>query len=80
MIAHAISQQCHTYSFGRSTTGSGVHRFKHQWGATDVPLLWAHYPVQKLSLRKQRWLHNLWKILPWLLRQHIGSYLAKWVY
>lgn len=80
MIAHAISQQCHKYSFGRSTTGSGVHRFKHQWGATDVPLLWAHYPVQKLSLRKQRWLHNLWKILPWLLRQHIGSYLAKWVY
>lgn len=80
MIAHAISMQCHTYSFGRSTAGSGVHRFKHQWGATDVPLLWAHYPVQKMSLRKQHWLHHFWKILPWPFRQHLGSYLAKWVY
>lgn len=80
MIAHAISLKCHTYSFGRSSTGSGVHRFKHQWGANDVPLLWAHYPVQKLNLRKQRWLHNIWKLLPWLVRQHLGSYLAKWVY
>jgi hypothetical protein len=80
MIGHAIKLQCHTYSFGRSTNGSGVHRFKHQWGADDVPLLWAHYPVQKLNLRKQRWLHAIWKIFPWLLRQHLGSYLAKWVY
>jgi hypothetical protein len=80
MIAHAISQQCHTYSFGRSSAGSGVHRFKHQWGATDVPLLWAHYPEQKLNLRKQRWLHSLWKMFPWLIRQHLGSYLAKWIY
>jgi hypothetical protein len=80
MIAHAVSLQCHTYSFGRSTNGSGVHRFKHQWGAADVPLLWAHHPAQKLNLRKQRWLHGLWKMLPWLLRQRFGSYLAKWVY
>ncbi len=80
MIDHAISLGCHTYSFGRSTAGGGVHRFKHQWGAADVPLFWSHYPVQKLNLRKQSWLHNIWKILPWPLRKRFGGSLAKWIY
>jgi hypothetical protein len=80
MIGHAIALGCHTYSFGRSTTGGGVHRFKIQWGADDVPLLWSHFPAQRINLRSHTWLHKLWKFLPWLLRQRLGSYLAKWVY
>lgn len=80
MISHAISLRCHTYSFGRSTTGGGVHRFKTQWGTTDVPLLWSHYPAQKINLRRHKWLHKIWKFLPWVLRKRLGSYLAKWVY
>ncbi len=80
MISHAISLRCHTYSFGRSTTGGGVHRFKMQWGTTEVPLLWSHFPAQKINLRRHKWLHKLWKFLPWFLRRRLGGYLAKWVY
>jgi hypothetical protein len=80
MINHAISINCHTYSFGRSTTNGGVHQFKQQWGAYDVPLLWIQYPKQNISLRKQQWLQVLWKFLPWLIRKHLGNYLAKWIY
>ena len=80
MIGDAINNKCHTYSFGRSTSGSGVHCFKQQWGAKDVPLMWAQYPAQKLNLRKQGWLGIVWKLLPWPVRQYGGRYLAKWIY
>lgn len=80
MIEHAIHLHCHTYSFGRSTTGSGVHRFKQQWGARDIPLLWSQFPAQKLSLRKHTWLSRCWNLLPWTFRKYGGRYLAKWIY
>jgi hypothetical protein len=80
MIGDGINKKCHTYSFGRSTRRSGVHRFKQQWGAKDVPLMWAQYPAQKLNLRKQGWLGIVWKLLPWPVRQYGGRYLAKWIY
>jgi len=80
MIEHAIGLKCHTYSFGRSTTGSGVHRFKQQWGTKDVPLKWVQYPAQQVNLRKQTWLGEIWKLLPWPIRKYVGRYLAKWIY
>jgi lipid II:glycine glycyltransferase (peptidoglycan interpeptide bridge formation enzyme) len=39
-IEHAIERGLHTFNFGRSTPGSGAHRFKLQWGAQDLPLYW----------------------------------------
>jgi FemAB-related protein (PEP-CTERM system-associated) len=33
------------FDFGRSTRGSGTHRFKKQWGATEVPLFWYSIPL-----------------------------------
>lgn len=80
MINHAILLGCNTYSFGRSTTGGGVHQFKKQWGAADVPLIWAHYPNQKLNIRKQGWLQKTWRLMPWQLRSRLNPYLAKWFY
>lgn len=80
MIAHAVSLKCQTYSFGRSTTGGGVHRFKQQWGTTDIPLLWVRYPEQKISLRKQQWMLQAWKRMPWLIRKYLGGQIAKWIY
>jgi FemAB-related protein (PEP-CTERM system-associated) len=31
-----------TFDFGRSTPGSGPHRFKLQWGSMDAPLYWCY--------------------------------------
>ena len=80
MIAHAISLNAHTYSFGRSSRNTGVHEFKKQWGATDVPLQWFQIPAETISLRRQEWLKKLWKQLPWPLGNRFGNYMAKWVY
>lgn len=80
MIAHAISLGCHTYSFGQSTKGSGVHGFKQQWKTFDVPLQWLVFPEPSLNIRRQNWLKAIWKRLPYPLGNRIGNYIAKWVY
>jgi VanZ family protein len=80
MIAHAIGLGCHTYSFGRSTTGGGVHLFKKQWNTFDVPLHWISYPEAVVNMRQQGWIRKLWKRIPYPLGNAVGNYIAKWVY
>ncbi len=47
MIQHALENGCTIYSFGRSTRGSSVHRFKQQWGAIDKVLYYnSTHPVK----------------------------------
>ncbi len=31
------------FDFGRSTAGSGTHKFKMQWGAKELPLFWNYW-------------------------------------
>ncbi len=80
MICDAISLGCHTYSFGRSTTNSGVHHFKMQWNTTDIPLQWITYPQPAINLRKQSWIRTAWKHLPYPIGNRFGNYIAKWIY
>lgn len=80
MIRDAISLGCHTYSFGRSTTGSGVHHFKKQWNTTDIPLQWIIYPQPTINLRSQSWIRTAWKHLPYPIGNRFGNYIAKWIY
>jgi len=80
MIAHAISLGCHTYSFGRSTPGGGVHQFKQQWNTFDVPLGWLVFPAPTVHLRHQTWIRKIWKLLPYPLGNKFGNYIAKWIY
>jgi len=80
MIEHAISLGCHTYSFGRSTFGEGVYRFKHQWGCSDLPLSREMFPTPAIDLRRQRWLSAVWRLLPYTLARPLGSRIAKWMY
>jgi FemAB-related protein (PEP-CTERM system-associated) len=39
-LERAIQAGLRSFDFGRSTPGSGTHRFKQQWGARDLPLYW----------------------------------------
>lgn len=80
IIQQAIAAGNHTYSFGRSTMGGGVHNFKKQWGTEEIPLTWVQYPENKVNLRKQTWLLKVWKQIPTPIRKQLGKYLAKWIY
>jgi FemAB-related protein (PEP-CTERM system-associated) len=39
-IRRAAQEGAAVFDFGRCTPGGGTHRFKQQWGTTDVPLPW----------------------------------------
>jgi serine/alanine adding enzyme len=41
LMKHAIERGAHTFNFGRCSPGGGTHRFKLQWGGSDVPLGWS---------------------------------------
>jgi FemAB-related protein (PEP-CTERM system-associated) len=43
-IERAISLGFNRFNFGRCTPGSGSHKFKLQWGASDEPLRWQRWP------------------------------------
>lgn len=80
MISHAIELGYTLYSFGRSTKGSGVHRFKLQWGAEDVALSWVSWPEVKGGIRSQKWLSWVWRHVPYRLAVYVGRSIAKWIY
>jgi FemAB-related protein (PEP-CTERM system-associated) len=72
------------FDFGRSSIGSGTHRFKLQWGSQEVPLHW-HYWVrngndlpelnpQNPRYRAAIW---LWQRLPLPMTKLIGPRLAR---
>jgi serine/alanine adding enzyme len=43
LLCFAGAQGYKYFDFGRSTAGSGTHKFKMQWGAEEVPLYWNYW-------------------------------------
>ena len=80
MISYSISQGGHTYSFGRSSSGSGVHEFKRRWGTEETVIYWNYDKPVKLNLRKLEFLSTIWKLMPLPLANVIGPLVARRVY
>lgn len=76
MISYAVARKGENFSFGRSSKGSGVHRFKQQWGGEDMPLYWNYSHPQNSSFRSLTFLPKLWKLLPYRLARIIGPLVA----
>lgn len=54
MLKRACERGCPRFDFGRSTRGSGTHKFKQQWGAEEVPLTWQYLLPQGKGLPEVR--------------------------
>jgi len=80
MIEDAAKNGCMVYSFGRSTRGSGVHKFKKQWGAEDVALYWLRVPETNLSLKNFPGLMKWWRWVPLQIARPFNNLLSKWLY
>lgn len=80
MIQRALNLQADIYSFGRSTTGSGVHQFKRQWNAQDVPLLWLQNGETKRGSYLLRPFGVILKVLPFRLVVFLGEKMFKFIY
>lgn len=84
ILCFAAERGFRFFDFGRSTVGSGTHRFKKQWGTQDVPLFWAYWLPEGDSLPelnpdnpRYRLAIRLWQRLPVPLTKLIGPPLAK---
>jgi len=80
MISFAIINFGRTYSFGRSTSGSGVHEFKRRWGTEETIVYWNYDKPVKLDVRKAGFLSQLWKNFPLPLANLLGPFIAKKIY
>jgi len=65
------------YSFGRSTSGSGVYKYKNHWPVENHDLyLYTNYP----DIRSKGWLYNIWGILPKFITKPLGASLIRHLY
>jgi len=80
MIGIAIADGAHTYSFGRSTAGSGVHEFKRRWNSNETVIYWNYDKPVTSDLRKAGFLSQLWKYLPLRVANRLGPLIAGRIY
>jgi FemAB-related protein (PEP-CTERM system-associated) len=75
-------QGVRTFNFGRCTPGGGTHRFKLQWGGTDLPLPWLTWPEPEgdgdgSPGRLSRLLSTAWQRLPMGVANRAGPLVAR---
>ena len=84
VLKKAVEDGYHAFDFGRSTEGSGTHRFKAQWGARPHPFLWAYHlregdvlPEINPDNPKYRLPILVWQKLPVALTKVIGPAIVR---
>lgn len=76
MIRLAIQDGCKVYSFGHSTKESGVHHYKHQWGALDRTIYLNSNEPLKDELKKIQYLRRIIRLLPLSFAKRMDALVA----
>jgi len=73
-----------SFDFGRSSIGSGTHRFKKHWGSQEVPLYWLYWVPDAADLPevnkenpRYRMAISFWQRLPISVTNLIGPPIVK---
>lgn len=82
-MERAVEEGCTVFNFGRCTPGGGTHRFKLQWGGTDLLLPWSRWtpgatettPTPQST--KFRMAVRAWQHLPLAAANRLGPFLAR---
>jgi FemAB-related protein (PEP-CTERM system-associated) len=84
LLCFAGERHYRYFDFGRSTVGSGTHRFKQQWGTTDVPLHWDYWlrdggDLPELNPENPRYRLAIWvwRKLPVAVTKLIGPRIVR---
>ena len=80
MIRKTIGMGIRTYSFGRSSKGSGTQRYKLQWDVEEKELFFSNTVPSGFSLKNQKWISGIWKRLPGFVVDNLGPVIAKRIY
>lgn len=83
MLRLAIDRGSRRFDFGRSSPGAGTYRFKEQWGARPVPLVWEYaglsgeLPDLSPANPKYRLAIAVWQRLPLSITKVVGPHLVR---
>jgi FemAB-related protein (PEP-CTERM system-associated) len=83
MLRAAIGRGSRRFDFGRSTPGAGTYRFKEQWGARPLPLVWEYVglegelPDLSPANPKYRLAIAAWQRLPVRIANTLGPHLVR---
>lgn len=84
MLEYAIQQNCRVYSLGRSTPGSGIDKYKRQWGGMTLPLYYSttteQMGNQSVQLGKKLQIHRIIRILPMWCSRIFDGFVNKRVF
>jgi serine/alanine adding enzyme len=82
-IKHASMSGSREFDFGRSTPGTGPHKFKLQWGAKEKTLHWYYHMIEgelpDINPRSSKYalLVGTWSKLPLCITRPLGGYLTR---
>jgi hypothetical protein len=86
LMNHAIAEGLRIFNFGRSTPGSGPHKYKQQWGVRDEPLWWYGHgrgaaPASTPSPQDGRfsWGPRVWRHLPAAMATWLGPRIVRYI-
>ncbi|MET0399209.1 MAG: FemAB family XrtA/PEP-CTERM system-associated protein [Longimicrobiaceae bacterium] len=83
LMERVIGEGVRTFNFGRCTPGAGTHRFKQQWGGSDLPLPWAQWSAGGVAATPSpdrpvfRLATAAWQRLPVPVANLVGPVLAR---
>jgi FemAB-related protein (PEP-CTERM system-associated) len=84
ILLFAAERGYHIFDFGRSTVGSGPHRYKLQWGSQEVPLYWDYWspngnnkPEPGRANPRYSMFIKLWQRLPLTLTNALGPSIVR---
>ncbi len=83
MLERAIELGSHQFDFGRSSIGSGTHKFKSQWGAQPNQAVWQYYvrkgnpEEMRADSNGKRKLVKVWQRLPVWLTKLVGPTVVR---
>lgn len=81
-MERCVREGIRVFNFGRTTPGSGTHRFKMQWGAREVPLHWYQYGAGLAKTpspddARYSWGPRIWRRLPVSLATAMGPWVVR---
>ena len=89
LLSRVTELGCRQFDFGRSTPGEGTYRFKRQWGARPVELLWQNWLADGrvvaadsatpgvFAKHFRQLIEACWQRLPLALANRLGPRLRK---
>lgn len=83
IMEESIGRGARTFNFGRCTPGGATHKFKRQWGGSDLPLPWPAWSRRESSGAPNperpifRVATAVWSRLPMAVANRVGPLLAR---